>query len=61
MCSRSVTYWGYVHLASLGTAEAEKVWRSHVRDSIGEYLVFKQNVKTIFGKFEFEGSYHEQL
>ena len=61
MCTRPVQHWGYFLLGSLGTYEGEKVHRSHVVDLVGDYAAFKQGVETIFGKYEFEGSYRAQL
>ena len=61
MCARPVHHWGYFLLASLGTDEAEKVRRSHVAEAVADYPVFKKNVETLFGKFEFEDSYRAML
>ena len=61
MCARPVHYWGYFFLASLGSSESKKVRRSHVAESVADYAAFKKDVETLFGKFEFEGSYRAML
>ena len=61
MCARPVYHWGYFLMASLGAEEAEKVRRSYLTDVIEDYAKFKDRVKALFGKFEFEGSYRAQL
>ena len=54
-------HWGFFILASLGTEDAEKVWRSHVSKSVADYYAFIKGVETLFAKFEFEGSFRAML
>ena len=51
----------FVFLTSLGSEETEKVRRSHVAKSVGDYPTFKKGVETLFAKFEFEGLFLAML
>ena len=57
MSARTVHHWEYFLLAFLGTDEAENVRRWHLAEAVADYCVFKQGVETLFGKYEFVGSY----
>ena len=60
MYSRPVHH-GVLSFRVANTYEAENVRRSHVKDNVADYLLVKQSVKTLFGKFEFDGSYSSML